>query len=341
MAGISPDEELLEHAQAFFQEERLLAAARLLRQVKDPSCLTDFHHKLLQNAKICEQAVADLLSPPSEGWKKQGESHGKFDASIYYKLEAGARMTCRMETPIPSSLLVPLLSVLNESSLYHTWIPSWTRPVKLGVRQSNKLLNDTRTHQIIQVQCDVPWPMSQREVLIDALALDDIDEQGFIAVKMRTLAEDSQDLPAGFSIPTLEKNMERIDLDGAILFRSCPRDHPNFTSMQEKTDEELILVQLTVFFDAHMPLAPQAMINFITRTVMGHIWAMLLHVAEDVRDGKRPEHKEAIDANADFYKWVDERILVMLDGLKNGDKKSDKKCEPTEWTLLEALTVAA
>ena len=91
--------------------------------------------------------------------------------------------------------------------------------VKVGVRKSEQLIQETRGHQIIQLQCDVPWPITPREVLMDGIDVDDIDEQEFIIAKMRTLEADAQDLPSDFSIPPLEDNMERIAFDGAVLFR--------------------------------------------------------------------------------------------------------------------------
>lgn len=332
------DQDLLLEAEAHYTEERLLQAARLLRQVRDPSCLTNLHQKMLKNAKIVEHSVGEMFSTPNGGdWKKQGESHGHYDTSIYYKVQSGARLTCRIETPIPSSLLVPLLSVLNESSLYHTWIPSWTKP-KLGVRQSKQLLNDTRGHQVIQIQCDVPWPMDSREVLMDVAAVDDIDENGFIIAKMRTL-EEKDDLPTGFTLPALEKNMERAEFDGAFLFRACPPDHPNYASTKTKFgSEDLILLQFTMFFDAHMAMVPQSLINFVTRTVLGHIWQMLLHVAEQVREGTRQEHRELISKKATFYKWVEDRCKVMLQEMQA--KRSCDQEESNGWTLTEVLKLS-
>jgi hypothetical protein len=344
------DSDLMEQAAVLYQEERILEAARLLRQVQEDASLTQFHQRLLHNAEICEKAVTDLLSEPSstststsdDGWKKQGESHGHYDTSIYYKVESGARLTCRMETPIPSSLLVPLLSVLNESSLYTEWMPRWNYPFKMGVRQSDQLLQETRGHQIIQIECDVPWPLTPREVLMDVIAVDDIDQQGFIIAKMRTLETmKTQDLPAGFSIPPLKKNTERIDFDGAILFRPCPTDHANYATSREKNTEDLILLQFQMYFDAHMAMVPQSMINFITRTVVGHIWGMLLQVAEEVRDGERPIHAEAIAAKPDFYKWVDERTQFMLAEIKKQAAAAVPEETDGTWTMKEVLEINA
>jgi hypothetical protein len=41
-----------------------------------------------------------------------------------------------------------------------------------------------------------------------------------------------------------------------------------------------------------------------------------LHVAEDVRNGKRPMHKKAIDAKRELYDWIEERAAVMINNLE-------------------------
>ena len=129
------DARLIAQAEHEYQEDRLLAAARLLRQVQNESLLKDVHSKMLRTANDCEAFVHSITSSVDHGdenddapseWKKQGESHGRHDSVIYYKMggEQGNCLTARVETPIPSSLLVPLLSVLNECELYREWLPS-------------------------------------------------------------------------------------------------------------------------------------------------------------------------------------------------------------------------
>ena len=155
------DDELIRKARDHLEEEQLLAAARMLQRVSDPSKLTSKERGALHNARACQAAVDDLLGDvgtkgSQNTWKKQGESHGSYATTIYYKVESsGARLTTRIETPIPFSLLVPLLSVLNESDLYQSWIPSWKHP-KLHLRKCSQLVNDSRGHQIIQIQGEVP-----------------------------------------------------------------------------------------------------------------------------------------------------------------------------------------
>ena len=75
----------------------------------------------------------------------------------------------------------------------------------------------------------------------------------------------------------------------------------------------MVLVSFKMLVDPRMPSIPVSLLNFVTRTVIGTIWAMLLRVAADVRDGKRPEHQEAMAAKHDFYDWMGGRINSLLE----------------------------
>jgi hypothetical protein len=345
------DVELIARAQELVTEERLLAAARLLKKVDDSSLLHDSHDAILKSAAAFEVAIEDLLGQPlasstssdtgddssSSDWKKQGESNdGHFNTAIYYKVDDEARLTCRIDTPIEASLLIPLLSVLNEVDLYETWIPSWNYP-KMGIRRSQQLEERTRAHRTLIVTSNVPWPLATREVVMEAVAVDDIDETGWIAVRMETVE-------TGGVVPPPDYGVERMDFAGAFLFRACPADHPtlqrqhsnasnNSTGMQhddtptptttdntdtsqEQEQERLVLVSFKMFLDAHIANVPMSLINFVTRTVIGHIWAMLLQVAQDIREGRRPQHAQVIADKPDFYRWVETRVQVMLDQLQ-------------------------
>mmetsp|Transcript_18531 Transcript_18531/g.23534 ORF Transcript_18531/g.23534 Transcript_18531/m.23534 type:complete len:102 (+) Transcript_18531:441-746(+) len=78
---------------------------------------------------------------------------------IYYKIVNSTNLMTRIETPIPPSLLVPLLSVLNETELYSTWLPYYKKQFHLGVSSSNKLQQQNRVSQVIKVEVDVPNQM--------------------------------------------------------------------------------------------------------------------------------------------------------------------------------------
>jgi hypothetical protein len=63
----------------------------------------------------------------------------------------------------------------------------------------------------------------------------------------------------------------------------------------------------------------KGLINFVTRTVIGQIWGVLLQVAEDVRDGKQPQHARAIDCKPELYCYIQERVKVMFQKLREDE----------------------
>lgn len=294
------DRELICKADEEIREEQLLAAHKTLLSVQDSTFLQERHTVVMKKASECQEAISDLLSIPdtSHGWQKQGVSgNGKRNFCIYYKVEDDAKLTCRIEGPIEKSLLVPLLSVLNEVDLYPTFIPSWSVP-KIGIRRCRQLEQTTRTSQILQVACNVPWPFAAREIVMQVTGIDDIDESGFIAVLLESLE-------VGGIVPPPEQNIQRIDFEGSFLFRNTPLE-------ANDTSKESVMVSFKMFVDAKMNNVPSSLINFVTRTVIGQIWSTLLNVAEQVRDGALPEHRLAIESKQDFYLWMGNRIETML-----------------------------
>lgn len=306
------DGELIKLAEDHVSNQRYIIAAQLLKQVSDPSLLQEKHKEYINMAEVCETVRDDLNSPLAEsGYKKQTELHGHRDTVIYYKVSKDASMTIRIETPIEESLVVPLLSVFNESDLYKDWMPSYKVP-KLGVHKSEKLKEIARGHQIIQVVLDMPFPFSNRECIQHAFAVDSIDQDRAIILKIDSLEEG---VHQGLEIPPVEKKMKRVDIDAGFLIRQCPPDHVALQHSNNKypDGEKLVLLQLVQSVDAHVGGVPLKLINFFTRTVIGRQWGSLLEVAEDVREGRRPAHLEAIQAKRELYDWVEERVKVMFE----------------------------
>ena len=323
-------ERLIAQAEHEYEEDRLLAAARLLRQVQDESLLKDVHQRMLSTANDCEAFVHSITSSVDHGdgnddspseWKKQGESHGRHDSVIYYKMggDQGNCLTARVETPIPSSLLVPLLSVLNECELYREWLPSFEKP-RLGVTKSEKLSQTGRVSQVLAVAMDSPWPLATREVIIGAVAFDDIDAKGHIGVRLKGLHTGSSETDV--EIPAPEGGAVRVDFDGGFLFRKCPEDHPalstkhrdNSDEAEVSSDEHMLLVSFLMYVDSKINFLPQSLINFVVRTVIGRMWEKFLTVAEDVKAGRRPKHAEAIAAKREsLYDWVEQRVESLFE----------------------------
>ena len=126
----------LDKANILAKDDKLLLAAHTLHGI-DNRHLQPLHHDILREAALFKELLRDNTTYLEDennnnhgGWIKQGQHHGRHNFSIYYKLNnnnnkssssgggGGQELSCRLETVIHSDLLVPLLSVLNESELY-------------------------------------------------------------------------------------------------------------------------------------------------------------------------------------------------------------------------------
>jgi hypothetical protein len=323
------DEELLQAATRLLRDDELLPAARLLRRVTDRSLLDSEHNEGMRLSEFMEAAIDEMMADPGDdtsGWKKQGESHGHRDTLIYYKVEEGSKLKCRIETPIESSLFAPFLATLNETDLYQTWIPSWSFPLKLGIDRSLKLQQKARVNQIVQISVNMPLPLKKRELILHGFAHDDIDAHRRVGIKLMTMRTGDED---GL-VPPPEKGTVRMDFDGGVLFRQCPPDHPalKHSKANYPKDEHLILVTFIMYADPLIAVIPHAFMNWVTRTVIGHIWRMILTVAEDVRDGNRPKHAELMESKRDeLYDWVEQRVQALFEGFDDHTKQEDRGVE--------------
>lgn len=311
--GIGETQSLEDLAIQLFRDDKILPAARILQNnsydaVSLGSSIRNKHEctTIIQHADACERLVACLEESSSEEWSKVvlgGTAAHYGDTVIYYKSDNAAketvnRLQCRLETPISESLLVPIISVLNESELYHTWVPTWKFPIKFGIRRVEKLRQVGRCSQVIIVTCDLPWPLSPREIVLRAIASDDIDERGLI------YGED------GVVPPVDDERIVRLHLDGGFLIQQQSRP----TSEEEGQPHPIML---KFYYDVRSAASvPLWFLHFVIKNVLRSFWEKFLKIAEGVRDGSRILHVKAIEEKKTLYDWVIERTNIMLSWTK-------------------------
>mmetsp|Transcript_25315 Transcript_25315/g.58471 ORF Transcript_25315/g.58471 Transcript_25315/m.58471 type:complete len:476 (-) Transcript_25315:488-1915(-) len=296
-------------ARILFQNDKVLAAGRILQKVPDTIVCGDEELSRIRNTfQKCDTIVDELLSDPDTNNDAAGDEwmHQRSgtwwksplwgSTSVKYKIqqENGPKLTALISTPIDRSLLVPLLSVLNESELYSTWMPNWRIPIRLRVRRSKKLLQTGRCSQIVLVTIEMPWPVSTREVVLEAVAFDDIDpvpgsdnnsdctqitqewgnrsDGGMIGIRLDALQTGDKD---GFIPPPEEKETVRVGFKGGFLFRNCPKDYDRSS---QGTRE--LLVTFLCNNDPKISFVPERIMNFFVRTAIGMVWNKLLKVSK-------------------------------------------------------------
>jgi len=363
----------LAKAEELYHDDKLLQAARTLTSAsidKSNPKLKPVHLVILQKAAMGEKLTENLKSRVQDTavtindtdendekgnantteaqWIYQGMAKGPssikpaIKSAIYYKLKPNVedamktKFLVRIETPIDPSLLTPLLSVLNETQLYSSWLPSWSYPIRMRIESATKLHQIGRASQVVAIRTAMPWPMGEREVVLRATAWDDIDEKGDIGLHLRGITDDNTNVleydedenmafDDGLILPEVAPGVTRVPWEGGFLFRRCPSDHPALVKDKdeapENTDaddttnsnEDKILVSFTMTLVPRLKYLPQFVINFIVKVVLGVMWNMLLQVTQDVKNGDRPAHAEAIkEKRESLYDWVEERIASML-----------------------------
>jgi len=319
-----------------FRDDRLLQSARLLRKY----CLDDDDYEkkkknddnddnrkeeaekaklveyVLQKAKQSETFMAMLRedAEKDESWETQksllSTSSSRDQTKIYYKtIENDTKLILRVDQSIKREMLVPVLATLNESQLYASWLPSWTMP-KLKFSRTEKLDQRGRCSQLLLVTVECPWPFSTREVVLDALAFDDIDESGVVAVLLNSCdCDDDERVPP---IDHKYGQCTRVDFHGGFLFRAIPSEGEAWKNAREKHEDEMI-VSFIFNIDPKISYVPVSIIQFVTRTVIGTLWGMFMKIASKVKNGEMKDHAEAIQSKRlVLYDWVDERVQSMF-----------------------------
>jgi len=319
-----------------FRDDRLLQSARLLRKY----CLDDDDYEkkkknddnddnrkeeaekaklveyVLQKAKQSETFMVMLRedAEKDESWETQksllSTSSSRDQTKIYYKtIEKDTKLILRVDQSIKREMLVPVLATLNESQLYASWLPSWTMP-KLKFSRTEKLDQRGRCSQLLLVTVECPWPFSTREVVLDALAFDDIDESGVVAVLLNSCdCDDDERVPP---IDHKYGQCTRVDFHGGFLFRAIPSEGEAWKNAREKHEDEMI-VSFIFNIDPKISYVPVSIIQFVTRTVIGTLWGMFMKIASKVKNGEMKDHAEAIQSKRlVLYDWVDERVQSMF-----------------------------
>lgn len=164
------------------KENKLLAAAEILEGI-DCNYFAPVHHIITKEAGILKKILRDCSSNTKDiGWTKRVEKRGKKHFSVESKLKRCQNNECtdnydmltfRVVTSIEASMLVPVLAVLNESDLFSSWAPKFKVP-RFGVSKSERLLQLDRCSQVALLEVDHPWPLGMREMIVKAIACEDI-----------------------------------------------------------------------------------------------------------------------------------------------------------------------
>jgi hypothetical protein len=58
------------------------------------------------------------------------------------------------------------------------------------------------------------------------------------------------------------------------------------------------------------------LLTLLQRNAIRKQWGTLLQIAENVKNGKRIDHQNAIEEKRELYGWVEGRARVMIDNIE-------------------------
>jgi len=290
-------------------EERLLDAYRELKKVKEDD-LTKEEKERMKLAEVC-QANIDLMKKDIDpNWNDLGESTSNYRYQrMAYKVETQpVRVDMQIESPVEESLILPLMATLNEVDLYPSWFPNWTRPAKFRVVRAETLKKLGKCSQVFTVRTEAP--LATVEFYVNATVVDDTDSSKELVVNLEALE------PGAFDglVPPKEEKINRALLSGGLMFRKCPEEMVErskaLRSKSKKANEEkIVLMTLSVVYEnrskfLNANIFMRQMSKFMLRVVIGAIWSRVIGVAQDIRDGKRPNFEKVMKEKKEVYDWA-------------------------------------
>lgn len=335
------NEQLSKKACRLYKEDRLLDAAHLLRQIIPSSLLTESEIEILKCADEYERFFLPFLSSNinNDKWTRLGKTniHGYVTDMQYLmtKEELSSSdfvLDMKIDTLLhDKSMVTPLLALLNEADLYSTWLPNWKLP-RVELSESKQMYQTGRCSQVVKMVLDLPWPLSSREFILDGVAVDSVEhvEHPNIAIRLQTLK--TGDKKGDFVVEDPAENIIRQEFNGGFLFHRPSEicefivkwEESNKASIDEK---ECIVVSFFYKFENKGTYYPEYLIEFGIRIGSMFGWGRFLKVAEQIRDGKRPQHEQKIQEKKEaLYDWVQERVDVLCSGSnheKNNSNKND------------------
>ena len=303
--GLNENERLSREAKYLMDNERLLDAAILLRKINPDSLLTAEEKEVIANAHdyITFFSVIKTFNgnPCSEStgfahWQKIKEF--KINGCLtdcFYNVEkdpvsGGTKIDIKIDSIISKSLVSSYIALLQEPDLFTEWIPQFKVP-KVKLYRSELLEVSAPFSKVIALTLKLPWPLVFIEFIIGATATDDIQTNKSVGIRFRTYKTGDRN---GL-IPPPEPKVNRIYGNGGFMFHVPSEEYKKRAKeggyMKEgESVDDLVQLTLLVNWDTKGFSFPESLIRFALRIMLHMAWKKIMRVAEEIRDGKRPEN---------------------------------------------------
>ncbi|KAL8438081.1 hypothetical protein ACSSS7_000446 [Eimeria intestinalis] len=212
---------------------------------------------------------------------------------IFFRRHASSTLiSFRVEGFVDASIL-NIISVLNEMDLYRDWIPYYSFPLKLGLREVKKLYQMGRVEQISLLELDFPWPMNNRDCCVDIWAADDLDYTNRFFVRITSLDGGNNNPRVPLTVPSPPNKTLRLYCEGGVILVPLGK---------EKTFIELLW---TLDPKAHLS---DYIVNFFTKVFAKSSFHAFCKVCTDASSGEHARRRAQCPL---LYGFVEQRLQEM------------------------------
>ncbi|KAH8741335.1 hypothetical protein FG386_000242 [Cryptosporidium ryanae] len=185
-----------------------------------------------------------------------------------------------------------VLSVFYERDLYKEWIPYFSFPVKFGLNSIKEIIHRDRVHIVTAIYIDIPWPFSNREVILEIWVSDEITQNNRIFIHASSIENHGFHPRLKTDIPYLMDYSNRANISGG-----------GFVSPVDDCSTCILFMwKIDLLIDP-----PKFLLNFFLKVFIKACWEKFCKTCIQA-DGPNSIHRERINNNKELYDFIRERI---------------------------------
>ncbi|KAJ1613689.1 hypothetical protein OJ252_899 [Cryptosporidium canis] len=188
--------------------------------------------------------------------------------------------------------ILNILSVFYERDLYSRWIPYYTFPIKFGLNSIKEVMHKDRVHLVVAIYIDIPWPFSNREIILEIWTSNEIIPNNRIFVHASSIENHGFHPRLQIDVPYYMGYSNRANISGGGLV-SPEADDLTHLIFKWKID---------LLFEP-----PKFLLNFFLKNFIKACWEKFSNVCLQV-DQPNSLHKERLKTNKDLYDFIREKM---------------------------------
>ncbi|KAF7458883.1 putative START-2 domain protein [Cryptosporidium felis] len=188
--------------------------------------------------------------------------------------------------------ILHVLSVFYERDLYKEWIPHYSFPIKFGLHSIKEILHKDKIHIVTAIYIDIPWPFSNREIILEIWASNEITPNNRIFIHASSVQDHGFHPRLKIDIPYSSDYSSRANISGGGLV--SPHGE-NLTHLLFKWKIDLLFEP------------PKVLLNFFLKIFIKACWEKFNKVCLQVN---KPNslHKERLETNKELYDFIRAKI---------------------------------